>query len=257
LKLQLKKQLVFLDVEATGLNLTKDRLIEIGLLKLNIDNTQERKTWRFNPEMPIPADISKLIGITDEDLKDKPLFKSSAKEILNFIGSADLGGFNPFRLDLPLLMEEFLRIGIDFDLQKRKVIDVQRIFHMMEKRNLAAAYSFYCGKELVNSHSAMADTDATFEVFEAQLDKYTDLGGNIDTVCAAIGDPSDNIIDIVGRITRHEDGSEMFNFGKYKGVRVTDVLKKDPAYYGWMMKGDFTEYTKKKLTEIRLKMKVG
>ena len=256
MKLQLKKQLVFLDIEATGLNLTKDRLVEIGLLKINPDNSQERKTWRFNPEMPMPEDIAKLIGITDEDLKDKPLFKTSAKDILHFIGSADLGGFNPFKLDLPMLMEEFLRAGIDFDLSKRKVIDVQRIFHTMEKRNLAAAYSFYCGKDLTNSHSAMADTEATYEVFEAQLDKYTELGENIDKVCAAIGDPADNIIDIVGRIVKHEDGSEMINFGKYKGQRVVDVLKKDPAYYNWMMKGDFTEYTKKKLTEIRLKMKL-
>jgi DNA polymerase III subunit epsilon len=257
LKLQLKKHLVFIDIEATGLNLTKDRLVEIGLLKIHPDHSQERKVWRFNPEIPMPANIAAMIGITDEDLKDKPLFKTSAKDILNFIGSSDLAGFNPFKLDLPMLMEEFIRAGIEFDLGKRKVIDVQRIFHMMEKRNLAAAYSFYCGKELVNSHSAMADTDATFEVFAAQLEKYSELGNDIDQINNVTGNPSENIVDLVGRITRHEDGSELINFGKYKGQKVVDVLKRDPAYYNWMMNGDFTEYTKKKLTEIRLRMKMG
>lgn len=257
MKLQLKKHLVFIDIEATGLNLTKDRLVEIGLLKIHPDNSQERKSWRFNPEIPIPQDIADLIGIHDEDVRDKPLFKNAAKDILHFIGSSDLAGFNPFKLDLPMLMEEFIRADVDFDLSKRKVIDVQRIFHTMEKRNLAAAYVFYCGKELDNSHSAMADTDATFEVFEAQLDKYKELGDDIDKVNTAIGNPSESIIDIVGRITRHEDGSEMINFGKYKGQKVVDVLTKDPGYYGWMMRGDFTEYTKKKLTEIKLKMKLG
>ncbi len=255
MKLQLKKQIVFLDIESTGLNLTKDRIVEIGLLKINADHSQERKIWRFNPELPIPEEITKIIGIKDEDVADKPLFKNGAKELQHFIGSADLAGFNIFKFDLPMLMEEFIRAGIDFDLSKRKVIDVQRIFHTMEKRNLSAAYSFYCGKELIDAHSAMADTDATFEVFAAQLEKYEELGDNIDSINAAIGNPDDNIIDLVGRIVRHEDGSEMFNFGKYKGHKVTDVLKKDPGYYNWIMTSDFTEYTKKKLTEIRLRMK--
>jgi len=255
MKLQLKKQIVFLDIESTGLNLTKDRIVEIGLLKINTDHSQERKIWRFNPEIHIPEEITAIIGIRDEDVADKPLFKNLAKELQNFIGSADLGGFNIFKFDLPMIMEEFLRAGIDFDLSKRKVIDVQRIFHTMEKRNLSAAYAFYCGKELVDAHSAMADTDATFEVFAAQLEKYTELGDNVDSINAAIGNPDDNIIDLVGRIVRHEDGSEMFNFGKYKGHKVTDVLKKDPGYYNWIMTSDFTEYTKKKLTEIRLRMK--
>jgi DNA polymerase-3 subunit epsilon len=152
-------------------------------------------------------------------------------------------------------MEEFMRSEIDFDLNKRKIVDVQRIFHMMEKRNLAAAYAFYCGKELKNSHSAQADTDATYEVFVAQLDKYDELGTDIDTVCSAIGNPQDNIIDIVGRIILDDKGDAVFNFGKYRTQRVEDVLRRDPAYYGWMMNGDFTSYTKKKLTEIRLKMK--
>lgn len=255
MKLQLKKQIVFLDIESTGLNLTKDRIVEIGLLKINADHSQERKIWRFNPEIPIPEEITNIIGIKDEDVADKPLFKNGAKELQNFIGSADLAGFNIFRFDLPILMEEFIRAGIDFDLSKRKVIDVQRIFHTMEKRNLSAAYAFYCGKELIDAHSAMADTDATFEVFAAQLEKYAELGDSVDSINAAIGNPDDNIIDLVGRIVRHEDGTEMFNFGKYKGHKVTDVLKKDPGYYNWIMTSDFTEYTKKKLTEIRLRMK--
>ena len=255
MKLQLKKQIVFLDIESTGLNLTKDRIVEIGLLKINTDHSQERKIWRFNPEIPIPEEITAIIGIRDEDVADKPFFKNLARELQNFIGSADLAGFNIFKFDLPMIMEEFLRAGIDFDLSKRKVIDVQRIFHTMEKRNLSAAYAFYCGKELVDAHSAMADTDATFEVFAAQLEKYAELGDNVDSINAAIGNPDDNIIDLVGRIVRHEDGSEMFNFGKYKGHKVTDVLKKDPGYYNWIMTSDFTEYTKKKMTEIRLRMK--
>lgn len=255
MELQLKKPIVFLDIEATGLNLTKDRLVEVGLLKLHPNKTEERKSWRVNPEIPIPDKIVKIISITNEDVKDKPLFKQIAREVLNFIGSADLAGFNPFKLDLPLLMEEFIRAGIEFDLGKRKVVDVQRIFHMMEKRNLAAAYAFYCGKELRNSHSAMADTDATYEVFMAQVDKYDELGTDIDKICSVTGNPAENIIDIVGRIVRDDDGSEIFNFGKYKGQRVEDVLRRDPAYYNWMMNGDFTGYTKKKLTELRLKMK--
>ncbi len=255
MKLNLKKQIVFLDIESTGLNLTKYRIVEIGLLRINTDHTQERKIWRFNPEIPIPAEITAIIGIKDEDVADKPLFKTFAKELQNFIGSADLGGFNIFKFDLPMLMEEFIRAGIDFDLSKRKVIDVQRIFHTMEKRNLSAAYAFYCGKELIDAHSAMADTDATFEVFAAQLEKYEELGDNVESINAAIGNPDDNIIDLVGRIIRHEDGTEMFNFGKYKGQKVVDVLKRDPSYYSWIMNSDFTGYTKKKLTEIRLRMK--
>ena len=253
--LHLKKALVFLDIEATGLNVTADRMVEIGLLKLHPNGTEERKHWQMNPEIPIPPKISKLIGISDEDVAKKPLFKAIAKEVLQFIGPADLAGFNPFKLDLPLLMEEFIRAGIDFDMGKRKVVDVQRIFHMMEKRNLAAAYAFYCGKDLKDSHSAEADTEATFEVFKAQLDRYTELGNDIDKVCQVTGNPSENIVDIVGRIIRDDEGAEIFNFGKYKGQKVEDILKRDPAYYGWMMNGDFTGYTKKKLTEIRLRMK--
>jgi DNA polymerase-3 subunit epsilon len=256
-ELRLKKPIVFLDIEATGLNLTHDRMVELGVLKRHPDGSEERKSWQFNPEIPIPDKISKIIGLKTEDVKDKPLFKASAKEILNFIGSSDLAGFNPFKLDLPLLMEEFIRAGVEFDLGKRKVVDVQRIFHMMEKRNLAAAYEFYCNKELVNKHSAQADTDATYEVFLAQLERYEELGSDVDKVCAVTGNPSENIIDIVGRIIRDDDGSEIFNFGKHRGMKVVDVLKKDPAYYNWMMNGDFTAYTKKKLTEIRLRMKTS
>jgi DNA polymerase-3 subunit epsilon len=257
LDLHLKKPIVFLDVEATGLNITRDRIVELALMKLHPNGDQERKEWRINPEQPIPHNIVEIIGITDEDVKDKPLFKSIAKQVLDFISGSDIGGFNPMKLDLPMLMEELMRAGYEFDMSKRKIIDVQRIFHLMEKRNLAAAYQFYCGKELIDSHSAMADTDATFEVFIAQLKKYEELGKDVDQVCSVIGNPHENIIDIVGRIIRDEKGFEVINFGKYKGQKVVDVLTRDPGYYGWMMNGDFTSYTKKKLTEIRLKMKNG
>jgi len=246
--------LVFIDVEATGLNVTRDRMVELCLLKLHPDESEERKTWKFNPEVPIDAKITKLIGVTDEDVKGRPVFKDLAHKIYEFIGSADVAGFNLCKLDLPLLMEEFMRAGIEFEIAKRKIVDVQRIFHMMEKRNLAAAYQFYCGKELVDEHSAEADTVATFEVFFAQLKKYQELGDNVDAVVAATGNPNGNIVDIVGRITMEND-RETFNFGKYKGQAVEDVLKRDPGYYGWMMNGDFTSYTKKKITEIRLRMK--
>jgi DNA polymerase-3 subunit epsilon len=251
----LTKPLVFIDVEATGLSVSKDRMVELGAVKIMPNGDQERKVWRMNPEIPIVPDIEKIIGISDADVKDAPLFKSLAREIISFIGAADIAGYNPMKLDIPLLMEEIMRAGLEFDVTKRKVIDVQKIFHTMEKRNLAAAFNFYCGKELKNEHSAMADTEATYEVFMAQLDKYTELGDNVDSVSKAIGDPSENIVDIVGRIIKDEKGREVFNFGKYRGQAVTEVLSRDPAYYGWMMKGDFTEYTKKKLTEIRLRMK--
>ncbi len=231
-------------------------MVELCLLKLHPDESEERKTWKFNPEVPIDAKISKLIGVTDEDVKGRPVFKDLAHKIYEFIGSADVAGFNLCKLDLPLLMEEFMRAGIEFDIAKRKIVDVQRIFHMMEKRNLAAAYQFYCGKELIDEHSAEADTVATFEVFFAQLNKYKELGDNVDAVVAATGNPNGNVVDIVGRITMEND-RETFNFGKYKGQPVEDVLRKDPGYYGWMMNGDFTSYTKKKITEIRLRMKNG
>ena len=229
-------------------------MVELCLLKLQPDGTEEKKTWKFDPEVPIDAKIAKLIGVTDEDVKGRPVFKSLAHNIYDFIGSADVAGFNLCKLDLPLLMEEFMRAGIEFDIAKRKIVDVQRIFHMMEKRNLAAAYQFYCGKELIDEHSAEADTVATFEVFFAQLGKYQELGDNVDAVVAATGNPNGNIVDIVGRITMEND-RETFNFGKYKGQAIEDVLRKDPAYYGWMMNGDFTSYTKKKMTEIRLRLK--
>jgi DNA polymerase-3 subunit epsilon len=255
MNIQLKKPLVFLDIEATGLSLTRDRLVEIALMKLHPDGKQERKCWRVNPGIPMPQDISRIIGINDIDLQDKPLFKTIAHEVLNFISSSDLAGYNPFKLDLPVLMEELLRSGLEFDISKRKVVDVQKIFFTMEKRNLAAALEFYCGKKLEGHHTAQADTDATYEVFLAQLGRYSELGDSIESVSKAIGNPAENILDLAGRIVKNDKGEEIFNFGKYKGMPVEEILKKDPAYYGWMMNGDFTEYTKKKLTEIRLRMR--
>lgn len=255
MRLQLKKPIVFLDVESTGLSVTQDRMVEISIIKVQPNGMEETKTWRMNPGIPIPANITQIIGIADKDVEDKPPFKQVAHEINNFIGSADIGGFNPFKLDIPLLMEELGRCGIDFDVSKRKIIDVQRIFHMMEQRNLAAAYQFYCGKNLDNHHSAEDDTRATYEVFQAQLEKYSQLGTEVEQICSVAGNPNGKSVDIAGRMVLNDKDEEVFNFGKYKGQRVTDVLKKDPAYYSWMMNGDFPTHTKKKLTEIRLRMK--
>ncbi len=253
--MQLKKPVVFLDIEATGLNLTRDRIIEISLIKVNPDGREEIKTWQIDPQQPLTPEMSAFLKVTDADLAGKPPFREVAHDINKFLEGCDLGGFNLFKLDLPILMEEFLKAGIDFDIGKRKLVDVQKIFHIMEKRNLAAAYSFYCGKELVDNHSAEADAIATKEVFKAQLGKYPQLGSSMDEICAYTADSSPQLVDLVGRIVMNEEGKEVFNFGKYRMQTVTDVLRRDPAYYGWMMKGDFTSYTKKKLTEIRLRMK--
>ena len=253
--LQLKKPLIFLDIESTGLSITKDRLIDISLMKLHIDGREERKNFRVNPGIPIPEKIVELIHITDADVADAPPFKTIAHELHNFMAGADLSGYNLHKLDLPLLMEEFLRVGIEFDLTKRKLVDVQHIFHKMEQRNLAAAYKFYCGKSLDNNHNADADTQATYEVFLAQLEKYDTLGTDVESIYSFIGDPSGKHVDVMGRIVYDEKGVETFNFGKYKGEHVEKVLQKDPGFYGWMMNGDFPSFTKKKLTEIRLRMK--
>jgi DNA polymerase-3 subunit epsilon len=188
-------------------------------------------------------------------VKDLPVFKSFARQIADFFSGADFCGYNPYKLDLPLLMEELMRAGVEFDVQKRRIVDVQRIFHMMEQRNLAAAYQFYCNKNLEKCHSAEDDTQATYEVLIAQLDRYEHLGTEVEKICSMTGNPIGRFVDLAGRIVEGDDGRENFNFGKYKGVAVEEVFAKDPGYYSWMMNGDFPAYTKKKLTEIRLRMK--
>lgn len=255
LSIELKKPLVFLDIEATGLNVTKDRIIELSLIKLSPNGSEEKKTWKINPEVEIPENIVELTGISNESIKDMPLFKDLVNEINHFITGCDFAGFDIYRLDLPLLMEEYERAGHELEISKRKIVDVQRIFHFMEKRNLAAAYQFYCGKELLDSHGAEQDASATYEVFKAQIERYPQLGNTVEEISKSAGNPAGLNVDIVGRMVMNESGEEIFNFGKYRGQKVTDVLKKDPNFYNWMMNGDFPSYTKKKLTEIRLRMK--
>lgn len=262
--LKLKNPIVFLDLETTGINVAADRIVEIALLKINPDGSEEEKLYRINPEMPIPEKASNIHGIYDDDLKDQPKFKEVAKTIAHFIEGCDFAGFNSNRFDIPLLAEEFLRAGIDIDLKKRKFVDVQAIFHKMEKRTLAAAYKLYCNKSLENAHSAMADTKATYEVLKAQLDcyqgvEYSDNDGNksipIVNDLDKLSEFSsyDKNVDFIGRIVYDENGIEIFNFGKNKGLSVEKVLNEQPGYYGWIMNGDFPLYTKKVLTAIKLR----
>lgn len=263
MNLNLNNPLVFFDLETTGINIASDRIVEIAMLKINIDGTEEERLMRINPEMPIPKNSSDIHGIYDDDVKDKPTFKEVAKSVAKFIEGCDLAGFNSNRFDIPLLAEEFLRAGIDIDLKKRKFIDIQAIFHKMEKRTLVAAYKLYCGKNLEDAHSAMADTKATYEVLKAQLDRYQDTPyeehGKITTPIQndinKLSDFSsyDRNVDFLGRIVYDENGVEVFNFGKNKGVPVERVLKEQPGYYGWIMNGDFPLYTKKVLTAIKLR----
>jgi DNA polymerase-3 subunit epsilon len=251
MQLNLVNPLVFFDLETTGINISKDRIVEISILKVSPNGKEESKTRRINPEMPIPLESTKIHGITDEDVKDCPVFKEIAKSLASLIEGCDLAGFNSNRFDIPLLVEEFLRAGVDIDLNKRKFIDVQTIFHKMEQRTLAAAYKFYCDKDLDNAHSAEGDTTATYEVLKAQLDRYPDLQNEVKYLSEFSS--FTNNVDFAGRMIYNSKKEEVINFGKYKGRLVTEVLHSDPAYYTWIMNGDFTLNTKKMLTEIRLR----
>ncbi|MBQ5785855.1 MAG: 3'-5' exonuclease [Alistipes sp.] len=254
MKLNLKRPIVFFDLETTGVDTAKDRIVEISMVKVMPDGEEIIKTRRINPQMHIPEDATAVHGITDEDVKDAPTFAQIAKSLSQFIEGCDFGGFNSNRFDLPMLVEEFLRAGVDVDFKKRKFIDVQNIFHKMEQRTLVAAYKFYCDKELDGAHSAEADTKATYEVLKAQLDRYPELQNDI----AALAEFSTRgeTADYAGRIIYNEKGEEVFNFGKYKGMSVSEVFRKEPSYYAWMMNGDFPLYTKKVITEIRCREKL-
>lgn len=245
--LQLNRPIVFIDLETTGINLATDRVIEIAIVKIAPDKTRQVKHKIVNPQMPIPKSSSDIHGITDDQVKDAPTFKEVANELKQFIDNADLSGYNSNRFDIPLLMEEFLRAGITLDMTNRRMLDVQQIFHMMEKRTLGAAYKFYCEKELIDAHSAEADASATWEILEAQLERYEHLGSTLDTILQFTGE--EKHVDFARRFIFDND-VEVFNFGKHKGRAVTDVLKAEPQYYDWMMKGDFPLHTKQKLTEI-------
>lgn len=252
MKLNLKNPLVFFDLETTGTNINSDRIVEICYLKVYPNGNEESKTLRINPEMHIPEASSAIHGIYDADVADCPTFKDVAKNIANDIEGCDLAGFNSNRFDIPLLAEEFLRVGVDIDMMKRKFIDVQVIFHKLEQRTLSAAYKFYCDKNLEDAHTAEADTRATYEVLKAQLDRYPDVLENDMKFLADYSSYNKNV-DFAGRIVYNEQGVEVFNFGKYKGMSVAEVLKKDMGYYGWIMQGDFTLNTKNVLTKIRLR----
>jgi len=264
MELKLKRPIAFFDLETTGVKVATDRIVEISIVKIHPDGKKEIKTRRVNPERPIPAETSAIHGIYDEDVKDEPTFKSLAKSLNQFINNCDLAGYNSNRFDIPLLAEEFLRAGIDFDVESRKLVDVQNIFHKMEQRTLVAGYKFYCGKNLENAHSAEADTLATFEIMEAMLDKYegvefTDKKGvtskpviNDISALAEFSQMNKNA-DLIGQIIFNEDGKEVINFGKHKGKVVEEIFKTEPSYYNWMMRGDFPEYTKKVITKIKLR----
>lgn len=252
MELNLKNPLVFFDLETTGLNITRDRIIEVSMLKVFPNGKKEVKTRRLNPEMPIPPQSTAIHGITDEDVKDCPTFKQVAKSLAEQLEGCDLAGFNSSRFDVPMLAEEFLRAGVDFDMSKRKFVDVQIIFHKKEQRTLEAAYAFYCNKELDNAHSAESDTIATYEVLKSQLDRYPDLVNDIDMLSKEYSSFNNNV-DFAGRMIFDKDGTEVFNFGKHRGKPVAEVLKNEPSYYAWIMDGDFPLNTKQMLTKIRLR----
>lgn len=250
MELKLTRPICFFDLETTGINITKDRIVEIAILKVFPNGNKESKTWLVNPEMPIPPEVSAIHGITDERVANEPTFSELAQEIYTIIKDADLGGFNSDRFDIPLLAEEMLRAGVDFEMKNRVSVDVQTIFHKMEQRTLSAAYKFYCDKDLENAHSASADTQATYEVLKAQLDRYEDLDNDIKKLSNFT--TRKKSVDFAGFIALNKDGEEVFSFGKHKGKKVLDVLEQEPGYFGWIQNADFPRYTKKVLTAIKL-----
>ena len=251
MELALKNPLVFFDLETTGLNVASDRIVEISWLKIQPDGRKSKQTQLVNPTIPIDPRAIAIHGITDEDVKDKPTFSELARSLANEFEGCDFAGYNSNKFDIPLLAEEFLRANVDLDLRKRKFIDVQVIFHKMEQRTLSAAYKFYCQKELTDAHSAEADTRATYEILKAQLDRYDVLENEIDQLSAF--STQHKSADLAGRIIYNNKDIEVFNFGKYKGQPVEEVLKRDPGYFSWILNGDFPLYTKKVLTNIKLR----
>jgi len=250
-KLTLTRAIAFIDLETTGVNIASDRIIEISILKLMPDNTTHTETFRLNPTIPIPAETSAIHGIYDKDVKDSPTFKQLAPTLLKILEQCDLAGYNSNKFDIPLLVEEFLRAEVDFDIENRKFIDVQNIFHKMEQRTLSAAYKFYCNKDLIGAHGAEADVKATFEVLQAQLERYETLEGTVNYLHKFSS--NNDAVDLAGRIVRDKKGVEVFNFGKHKGKPVMEIFKSEPSYYNWMMDGDFPLSTKRVITKLRLK----
>ena len=251
MELKLSKPICFFDLETTGIDITKDRIVEISILKVYPNGNKESKTWLVNPTIPIPKAASDVHGITDERVAGEPTFKELAKQIHNMIKDSDLAGYNSDRFDIPLLAEEMLRAEVDFDLGNCVSVDVQTIFHKMEQRTLSAAYKFYCGKDLIDAHTASADTNATYEILKAQLDRYDNLENNIKKLSEFTY--RKQIADFAGFIGYNEKGEEIFTFGKHKGKRVEDIFDEEPGYFGWLLGADFPLYTKKILTAIKLR----
>jgi DNA polymerase-3 subunit epsilon len=251
LELKLKRPIVFIDLETTGINVSTDRIVEISALKINTGGQEQWMTTLVNPGIPIPSKVTAIHGISDGDVADAPAFGQIAKHLAAFLEGCDLAGYNAMKFDIPLLAEEFLRVNVDFNFRKRRYIDVQIIFYKKEQRTLAAAYKFYCNKDIENAHTAKSDTAATYEVLKAQLDRYQDLENDVEKL-AEFSSFNKNV-DFAGRIILDENGVEIFNFGKHKGKPVDQVFRDEPAYYAWMMNGDFPMYTKKILTEIKLR----
>lgn len=255
MNLQLTKPLVIFDLETTGINTSKDRIVELYMIKIQPNGSRTDFYQRFNPEMPISAEATAVHGITNEAVANEPTFKQKAHELNQFLMQCDFAGFNSNKFDFPMLVEEFYRVGVEFETLKRKFIDAQRIFHLMEPRNLTAAYKFYCQKDLENAHSAKADTEATWDIIQAQLEHYTQLEKNIDFLHQFSG--QSNLVDLAGRLIYNDKKEPVFNFGKHKGKTVQEVLKIEPNYYEWMMNGDFSAQTKKVLTQLRLEAMTG
>ena len=253
MNLKLNRPIVFFDLETTGVDSASDRIVEKSMIKIEVDGKKIVKTRRINPECHIPEEATAVHGITDEDVAGEPTFKQIAKSLAQFIEGCDFGGFNSNRFDLPLLVEEFMRAGVDVDFRKRKFVDVQTIFHRKEQRTLVAAYKFYCDKDLENAHSAEADTMATYEVLEAQIARYPDIGSTVEELAELSANGAN--VDFAGRIALNDKGEEVFTFGKYKGCSVEEIFRKEPSYYSWMRDGNFPQYTKKVITEIRLRIK--
>ena len=251
MELKLTKPICFFDLETTGTNLAKDRIVEIAILKVYPNGNKESRTWLVNPEMEIPKEVIAIHGISNEKVANEPTFKELSKQIYDMIKGCDLGGYNSNRFDIPLLAEELLRADIDFDMKNMMAVDVQTIFHKKEQRTLAAAFKFYCGKELIDAHSAAADTEATDEVLKSQLDKYDDLENDIKWLSQYSARKS--FADFAGFISFNKKGEEIFSFGKYRGKLVEEVLEKEPGYFGWLQNADFPLYTKKILTAIKLR----
>ena len=250
MNINLKKPIVFFDLESTGLNPATDRIVEISMLKIFPDGKEDEYTQRINPTIPISPESSKVHGIFDADVADEPTFQQASRQILDFIKGCDLGGYNSNRFDIPLLAEEFARAGVEVDIKKINLVDVQVIFFKQEPRTLAGAYKFYCGKELEGAHSARADVKATWEILKAQVDRYDDVGNDVEALSELSG--ADHVADLAGRLVYDDEKNVLFNFGKHKGKRVDNVFRKEPSYYDWMMNGDFPAYTKKVITRIYL-----